>query len=129
MTTTDKECIRIFARQLKHPVRLDLITTAPGVRYRITTQKGEVMEIHNPSKLPEPNEIALFEEPMIKAMILTNDDYVGPILKLAEISTLHVEVILPTSAFGQVAIGDVATVRPEAPVGGPTVSQIQGEGG
>jgi RND family efflux transporter MFP subunit len=41
-----------------------------------------------------------------------------PILKLAEISTLHVEVILPTSSFGQVAIGDVATVRPEAPVGG-----------
>jgi GTP-binding protein LepA len=76
--------MEIVQERLEREFNLDLITTAPGVRYRITTQKGEVMEIHNPSKLPEPNEIALFEEPMIKAMILTNDDYVGPILKLAE---------------------------------------------
>jgi len=43
-----------------------------------------VLEIHNPSKLPEPQEIAKFEEPLITAMILTSDEYLGPILKLAE---------------------------------------------
>ena len=47
-----------------------------------------------------------------------------PILKLAEISTLHVEVIMPTSSFGQVAIGDVATVRPEAPIGGSHQAKV-----
>jgi len=47
-----------------------------------------------------------------------------PILKLAEISTLHVEVILPTSSFGQVAIGDVATVRPESPIGGSHQAKV-----
>ena len=47
-----------------------------------------------------------------------------PILKLAEIDTLHVEVILPTSAFGQVAIGDAATVRPEAPIGGSHAAKV-----
>ena len=76
--------MEIVQERLEREFNLSLITTAPGVRYRITTQKGEVLEIHNPSKLPEPGEIAKFEEPMIKAMILTNDEYVGPILKLAE---------------------------------------------
>lgn len=47
-----------------------------------------------------------------------------PILKLAEISTLHVEVILPTSAYGQIAQGDVATVRPEAPIGGSFPARV-----
>jgi RND family efflux transporter MFP subunit len=47
-----------------------------------------------------------------------------PILKLAEISTLHVEVILPTSAYGQIAMGDVATVRPESPVGGSYPAKV-----
>jgi len=76
--------MEIVQERLEREFNLSLITTAPGVRYRITTQKGEVLEIHNPSKLPEPGEIAKFEEPVIKAMILTNDEFVGPILKLAE---------------------------------------------
>ena len=54
------------------------------MRYRITTKKGELLEIHNPAKLPEPGEIAKFEEPVITAMILTSDEYLGGILKLAE---------------------------------------------
>ena len=76
--------MEIVQERLEREFNLSLITTAPGVRYRITKHSGEVLEIHNPSKLPEPVEIAMFEEPMIKAMILTNDEYVGPILKLAE---------------------------------------------
>jgi len=76
--------MEIVQERLEREFNLSLITTAPGVRYRITTQKGEVLEIHNPSKLPESHEIAKFEEPLITATILTNDEYVGPILKLAE---------------------------------------------
>jgi GTP-binding protein LepA len=76
--------MEIVQERLEREFDLSLITTAPGVRYRVRTRKGDVLEIHNPSKLPEPGDIAVFEEPMITATILTNDDYVGPILKLAE---------------------------------------------
>ncbi len=76
--------MEIVQERLEREFDLSLITTAPGVRYRITTQKGEVLEIHNPSKLPQSHEIAKFEEPIIEAMILTSDEYIGPILKLAE---------------------------------------------
>ncbi len=76
--------MEIVQERLEREFNLSLLTTAPGVRYRVTTRKGEVLEIHNPSKLPPAGEIELFEEPLIKAMILTNDEYVGAILKLAE---------------------------------------------
>jgi len=76
--------MEIVQERLEREFNLSLITTAPGVRYRITTNKGKAMEIHNPSKLPPANEIEKFEEPLITAMILTNDEFVGPILKLAE---------------------------------------------
>jgi len=76
--------MEIVQERLEREFNLSLITTAPGVRYRVTTKKGEVLEIHNPSKLPPAGEIEKFEEPMIKAMILSSDEYVGPILKLVE---------------------------------------------
>ena len=76
--------MEIVQERLEREFDLSLITTAPGVRYRITTKKGELLEIHNPAKLPEPGEIAKFEEPVITAMILTSDEYLGGILKLAE---------------------------------------------
>jgi len=76
--------MEIVQERLEREFDLELITTAPGVRYRVTTKKGEVLEIHNPSKLPPAGDIELFEEPMITAMILTNDEYLGPILKLVE---------------------------------------------
>jgi GTP-binding protein LepA len=76
--------MEIVQERLEREFNLSLITTAPGVRYRVTTRKGEVLEIHNPSKLPPPGDILEFEEPLIKAMIISHSDYVGPILKLAE---------------------------------------------
>lgn len=76
--------MEIVQERLEREFDLSLITTAPGVRYRITKQSGEVLEIHNPSKLPESHEIAKFEEPIITAMILTSDEYLGPILKLVD---------------------------------------------
>jgi GTP-binding protein LepA len=76
--------MEIVQERLEREFNLSLITTAPGVRYRITNRKGEVFEIHNPSKLPAAGDIDKFEEPMITAMILSHSDYVGAILKLAE---------------------------------------------
>jgi GTP-binding protein LepA len=76
--------MEIVQERLEREFNLSLITTAPGVRYRVTDKKGEVIEIHNPSKLPPAGDILKFEEPLITAMILSHSDYVGPILKLAE---------------------------------------------
>jgi GTP-binding protein LepA len=76
--------MEIVQERLEREFNLSLITTAPGVRYRVTTKKGEVIEIHNPSKLPPAGDIQLFEEPLITAMIISHSDYVGAILKLAE---------------------------------------------
>jgi GTP-binding protein LepA len=76
--------MEIVQERLEREFNLSLITTAPGVRYRVTNRRGEVFEVHNPSKLPAAGDIDKFEEPMITAMILSNSDYVGAILKLAE---------------------------------------------
>jgi GTP-binding protein LepA len=74
----------IVQERLEREFGIDLITTAPSVRYRITTTSGDVLEVDNPTKFPSPNEIAKIEEPVITAMIITADDSVGAILQLCE---------------------------------------------
>jgi GTP-binding protein LepA len=76
--------MEIVQERLEREFDLSLITTAPGVRYKITKTNGEVTEIDSPTKMPPPSEIAKIEEPVITALIMTNDEYVGAILKLAE---------------------------------------------
>ncbi len=76
--------MEIIQERLEREFNLDLITTAPGVRYRITLTSGTVVEIDNPAHWPNPTEIATIEEPIITATILTNEEYVGGILKLVE---------------------------------------------
>ncbi len=76
--------MEIIQERLEREFSLDLITTAPGVRYRITTTEGKVIEVDNPAKWPSQSEIAKIEEPVILATILTNEEYVGGILKLVE---------------------------------------------
>ncbi len=76
--------MEIIQERLEREFDLDLITTAPGVRYRITRTDGSVIEVDNPSRWPDPSEIAKIEEPVITATILTNEEYVGGILKLVE---------------------------------------------
>jgi GTP-binding protein LepA len=74
----------IIQERLEREFDLDLITTAPSVRYRITLTNGDVLEVDNPSRWPEPGTIDKIEEPVITAMILTAEEYVGGILKLVE---------------------------------------------
>jgi GTP-binding protein LepA len=76
--------MEIIQERLEREFNLDLITTAPGVRYRITTKTGQLLELENPSKFPSPGDIAKIEEPIITALILTNDEYLGGILSLVE---------------------------------------------
>ncbi|MBO0719989.1 MAG: elongation factor 4 [Blastocatellia bacterium] len=76
--------MEIVQERLEREFNVDLITTAPGVRYRLTDVRGEVMEVDNPSKMPPPGEIMKFEEPIIQAMIMTNEEYLGNILALLD---------------------------------------------
>jgi GTP-binding protein LepA len=76
--------MEIIQERLEREFNLELITTAPSVRYRITKTDGSVVEVDNPSRWINPTEIEKIEEPIITATILTNEEYVGGILKLVE---------------------------------------------
>ncbi|HEX5708677.1 MAG TPA: translation elongation factor 4 [Pyrinomonadaceae bacterium] len=76
--------MEIVQERLEREFDLDLITTAPGVRYRVTTTDGEVVEVDSPARMPEAVRIAKVEEPVIEATILSSDDYLGGILPLLE---------------------------------------------
>jgi GTP-binding protein LepA len=76
--------MEIIQERLEREFNLDLITTAPGVRYQITKTDGSSVEVDNPSRWPAQTEIAKIDEPVILATILTKEEYVGGILKLVE---------------------------------------------
>ncbi|HEY1987089.1 MAG TPA: translation elongation factor 4 [Terracidiphilus sp.] len=91
--------MEIIQERLEREYELDLITTAPGVRYHITLTDGSVLEVDNPSRWPEPTNIDSIREPIITAKILTNEEYVGGILKLVEEKRgrqLNFEYVTPT---------------------------------
>jgi GTP-binding protein LepA len=76
--------LEIVQERLEREFNIDLITTAPSVRYRVTTIRDEVIEIDNPTKLPNPSEIKQIEEPIIDGTVITREEYLGGILKLLE---------------------------------------------
>ena len=76
--------MEIIQERLEREFNLDLITTAPGVRYRVTTTDGVVHEIDSPSQMPDTGRIQKIEEPYIEATILTNDEFLGGILPLLD---------------------------------------------
>lgn len=76
--------MEIVQERLEREFNLDLITTAPGVRYRVTTTDGVFHEIDSPAQMPDPGRIAKIEEPFIEATILTHDAYLGGILPLLD---------------------------------------------
>jgi GTP-binding protein LepA len=91
--------MEIIQERLEREYELDLITTAPGVRYHITLTDGKEIEVDNPSRWPEPQSIASIREPVIAAKILTNEEYVGGIFKLVEEKRgkqLNFEYVTPT---------------------------------
>ncbi len=76
--------MEIVQERLEREFNLNLITTAPTVVYRITKTDGTVMEMENPSKLPDPTQILKMEEPYVKLSVHTPSEYIGGILKLCE---------------------------------------------
>jgi len=76
--------MEIVQERLEREFDMDLVTTAPGVLYRVTTTDGQVQEIDSPARLPDAGLIAKLEEPVITAMILTPAEYVGGILQLCQ---------------------------------------------
>ena len=74
----------IVQERLEREYSLDLISTAPSVVYRITTNDGNSMWLHNPTSMPDPTEISSMEEPIVKANIMTPKEYVGNIMELCQ---------------------------------------------
>ena len=96
--------MEIIQERLEREFNLDLITTAPSVRYKITKTDGQMIEVDNPSRWPDQSEIAKVEEPVILAMILTNEEYVGGILKLVEDKARQAEKLSSMSVRSRVML-------------------------
>ena len=76
--------LEIIQERLEREFNLDLVTTAPGVVYKVYKTNGEVIELTNPSNLPDPSEIEYMEEPIVSAEIMVTSDYVGAIMTLCQ---------------------------------------------
>jgi GTP-binding protein LepA len=76
--------MEIVEERLEREFNLELLVTAPSVRYRVKKTNGELVEVDSPARLPDPGSIESIEEPVITATILSGDEFVGPILKLCQ---------------------------------------------
>jgi GTP-binding protein LepA len=76
--------LEIIQERLEREFQIDLITTAPGVTYEVTLNGGDVIQVNNPSKFPDPSDIKEIHEPIIDATVITHEEYIGEILKLLE---------------------------------------------
>ncbi len=74
--------MEIVQERLDREFNMDVINTVPNVSYRVVSNKGDVIDVHNPSGLPDPTYIDFIEEPYIEAEIICQADYVGPVMKL-----------------------------------------------
>lgn len=76
--------LEIIQERLEREYNLDLVTTAPSVIYKVHKTNGEVMDLTNPSNLPDPSTIEYMEEPMVKAEIMVTTEFIGPIMDLCQ---------------------------------------------
>ena len=76
--------LEIIQERLEREYNLDLVTTAPGVIYKVYKTNGEVIELTNPSNLPDPSEIEYMEEPIVKAEIMVTSEFIGAIMELCQ---------------------------------------------
>ena len=76
--------LEIIQERLEREYNLDLVTTAPGVVYKVHKTNGEVIELTNPSNLPDPSEIEYMEEPIVAAEIMVTTEYIGAIMELCQ---------------------------------------------
>ena len=76
--------LEIIQERLEREYNLDLVTTAPGVVYKVHKTDGEIIELTNPSNLPDPSEIEFMEEPIVTAEIMVTTEYIGSIMELCQ---------------------------------------------
>ena len=76
--------LEIIQERLEREYNLDLVTTAPGVVYRVHKTNGDMIELTNPTNLPDPSEIDYMEEPMVNAEIMVTTEFVGSIMELCQ---------------------------------------------
>ena len=76
--------LEIIQERLEREYNLDLVTTAPGVIYRVYKNNGEMIELTNPTNLPDPTEIAYMEEPIVSAEIMVTTEFIGSIMELCQ---------------------------------------------
>ncbi len=76
--------LEIIQERLEREYNLDLVTTAPGVIYKVHKSNGEVIELTNPSNLPDPSEIEYMEEPIVSAEIMVTSEFIGAIMELCQ---------------------------------------------
>ncbi len=76
--------LEIVTERLEREFDVNLLTTTPGVVYKVHMNSGDTIDLHNPSSLPDPTLIKLIEEPWIKATIITPDEYLGSIIKMCQ---------------------------------------------
>ena len=76
--------LEIIQERLEREFNLDLVTTAPSVIYKVHKTNGEVLELTNPSNLPDPSEIEYMEEPVVSAEIMVTTEFIGPIMDLCQ---------------------------------------------
>ena len=76
--------LEIIQERLEREYNLDLVTTAPGVIYKVHKTNGDVIELTNPSNLPDPSEIDYMEEPIVSAEIMVTTEFIGPIMELCQ---------------------------------------------
>lgn len=76
--------LEIIQERLEREYNLDLVTTAPGVIYKVYKTNGDVIELTNPSNLPDPSEIEYMEEPIVTAEIMVTTEFIGPIMELCQ---------------------------------------------
>ncbi len=76
--------LEIIQERLEREYNLDLVTTAPGVIYKVHKNNGDIIELTNPTNLPDPSEIAYMEEPVVSAEIMVTTEFIGPIMELCQ---------------------------------------------
>ena len=84
--------LEIITQRLEREFDVNLITTTPGVIYKIKKNNGETLNLQNPTNMPDPSQIEKIEEPWIKATIITPDEYLGSIIKFARINEVFKQI-------------------------------------
>ena len=79
--------LEIIQERLEREYNLDLVTTAPSVIYKIYKENGEVIDLTNPTNLPDPSEIEHMEEPIVSAEIMVTTEFIGAIMELCQAET------------------------------------------